>query len=205
MRIDIWADLICPWCYIGMARFDKAVSASPHHDEITVVHRSFELDPTTTGTEPVLDMLTKKYGPGAADMESRVATLAAEEGLPYRTDRDVGNTFDAHRLSHLAKSKGLQEAFIDQALKANFAEARSLFTHDSLKEIATEAGLDPTDTQQVLADPTAYAEAVRTDEQEATAIGATGVPFFVLDDRYAISGAQPTTLFTDALTQAWKR
>ncbi|WP_330277031.1 DsbA family oxidoreductase [Lentzea sp. NBC_00516] len=204
MQVEFWADVICPWCYIGKARFEKALAGFEHRAEITVVHRAFELDPTSTGVESVQDMLATKFGPRAAEMEESVAQLARDEGLEYRLDREVGNTFDVHRLLHLAGEKGIGHEVLDAVLRANFAQARSLFTPESLTEIATEAGLDAADVKTVLEDPAAYADEVRADEQRARDIGVSGVPFVVVGERVAVSGAQPVELFGRALTQAWE-
>ncbi|MFJ3901780.1 DsbA family oxidoreductase [Streptomyces sp. NPDC090025] len=200
----------CPWCYIGKARFEKGLAAFAHRDEIEVVHRSFELDPHRAKSEtgPVLEMLASKYGrtlDEARAMEAHVATNAHSEGLEYRTEgRDHGNTFDIHRLLHLAKDRGVQNALLDLAYRANFAEERSVFDDDTLVALAVEAGLDETEVRAVLADPEAYADAVRADEREAAELGANGVPFFVLDRKYGVSGGQPAELFTQALEQAWQ-
>ncbi|MFI8291166.1 DsbA family oxidoreductase [Streptomyces sp. ms191] len=210
MRVEIWSDIACPWCYIGKARFEKGLAAFGHRDEIEVVHRSFELDPNRAkgDTAPVIEMLARKYGrtlDEARSMEAHVASNAHSEGLGYRTEgRDHGNTFDIHRLLHLAKERGRQDQLLDLAYRANFAEERSVFDAETLVTLAVEAGLDETEVRTVLADETAYAEAVRADEREAAELGANGVPFFVLDRRYGISGGQPAEVFTQALEQAWE-
>ena len=157
MQVEFWADVICPWCYIGKARFEKALAGFEHRAEITVVHRAFELDPTKSGVESVQDMLAAKFGPRAAEMEESVAQLARDEGLEYRLDREVGNTFDVHRLLHLAGEKGIGQDVLTAVLHANFGQARSLFTPESLTEITTEAGLDAADVKAVLEDPAVYA------------------------------------------------
>lgn len=211
MRVEIWSDIACPWCYVGKARFEKALEAFPHREGVEVVHRSFELDPGRAkgDIQPVIKMLTKKYGMSEAQAqagEENLGTQAAAEGLAYRThDRDHGNTFDMHRLLHLAKAQGKQDELIQIFYKANFAEERSVFAEgeERLVELAVTAGLDADDARKVLADPTAYADDVRADEREAAELGANGVPFFVLDRKYGISGAQPAEVFTQALTQAW--
>ncbi|MGI5500789.1 DsbA family oxidoreductase [Lentzea sp. CA-135723] len=204
MQVEFWADVICPWCYIGKARFEKALAAFEHRAEVTVVHRAFELDPSREGVESVQDMLAAKFGPRAAEMEDSVARLARDEGLEYRLDREVGNTFDVHRVLHLAEEKGVQPQVLDAVLRANFGQARSLFTAESLTEIVVEAGLEGADVKAVLEDPAAYAEAVRADEQRARELGVSGVPFVALDGRLAVAGAQPVELFGRALTQAWE-
>ncbi|RDI21520.1 DsbA family oxidoreductase [Lentzea flaviverrucosa] len=204
MQVEFWADVICPWCYIGKARFDKALAGFEHRAEVTVVHRAFELDPNKEGVESVQAMLAAKFGPRAAEMEDSVAQLARDEGLEYRLDREVGNTFDVHRLLHLAGERGVQAEVLDAVLHANFGQARSLFTPESLTEIATEAGLDAADVKTVLEDPAVYADEVRADEQRAREIGVSGVPFVVVAGRLAVAGAQPAELFGRALTQAWE-
>ncbi|MFI8188193.1 DsbA family oxidoreductase [Streptomyces sp. NPDC085946] len=210
MRVEIWSDIACPWCYVGKARFDKALAAFPHRDRVEVVHRSFELDPgrAKDDVQPVVTMLTRKYGMSEAQAlagEDNLGAQAAAEGLPYRTrGRDHGSTFDMHRLLHLAKERGRQDALLEILYRANFAEERSVFADDErLVELAAEAGLDAGAARAVLADPAAYADAVRADEREAAELGATGVPFFVLDRTYGVSGAQPAEVFARALAQAW--
>lgn len=210
LRVEIWSDIACPWCYVGKARFEKALAAFPHRDGVEVVHRSFELDPgrAKDDVQPVLTMLAKKYGMSPAQAqagEDNLGVQAAAEGLDYRTrDRDHGSTFDMHRLLHLAKEHGLQGELVQRLYRANFAEERSVFNDDErLVEIATGAGLDDAEVRKVLADPEAYADEVRADEREAAQLGANGVPFFVLDRKYGVSGAQPTEVFERALTQAW--
>ncbi|MEV4330682.1 DsbA family oxidoreductase [Streptomyces sp. NPDC049597] len=210
MRVEIWSDIACPWCYIGKARFEKGLAAFAHRDGIEVVHRSFELDPGRAkgDTAPVIDMLAAKYGrtrDEARAMEEHVASNARAEGLGYRTEgRDHGNTFDIHRLLHLAKARGRQDQLLDLAYRANFAEERSVFDTDVLIALGVEAGLDEDEVRAVLADESAYADDVRADEREAAELGASGVPFFVVDRRYGVSGGQPAEVFTQALEQAWQ-
>ncbi|MBC9726885.1 DsbA family oxidoreductase [Streptomyces sp. TRM68367] len=210
MRVEIWSDIACPWCYVGKARFEKALRAFPHRDGVEVVHRSFELDPgrAKDDIQPVITMLTRKYGMSAAQAEAgedNLGAQAAAEGLDYRTrGRDHGSTFDMHRLLHLAKEQGRQDELLGLLYRANFAEERSVFNDDErLVELAVAAGLDADAVRTVLADPDAYADAVRADEREVAELGANGVPFFVLDRKYGVSGAQPAEVFTQALTQAW--
>ncbi|MFE2580626.1 DsbA family oxidoreductase [Streptomyces sp. NPDC059378] len=211
MRVEIWSDIACPWCYVGKARFEKALAAFPHRDQVEVVHRSFELDPGRAkgDTVDVLTMLTKKYGMSQVQAqagEDNLGTQAAAEGLAYRTrDRDHGSTFDMHRLLHFAKERGRQDELLQILYRANFAEERSVYTEgdERLVELAVEAGLDGDAAREVLADPDRYAGEVRADAREAAQLGANGVPFFVLDRTYGVSGAQPAEVFTQALTQAW--
>ncbi|EKX66375.1 DsbA family oxidoreductase [Streptomyces ipomoeae] len=211
MRVEIWSDIACPWCYVGKARFEKALAAFPHRDDIEVVHRSFELDPgrAKDDIQPVLTMLSKKYGMSEAQAQAGEHNLreqAAAEGLAYRAEgRDHGSTFDMHRLLHFAKEQGRQAELLQLLYRANFADERSVYADadDFLIDLAAEAGLDADAARKVLADPTAYADAVRADEREAAELGANGVPFFVLDRKYGVSGAQPAEVFEQALTQAW--
>jgi predicted DsbA family dithiol-disulfide isomerase len=203
MHVEIWSDIICPWCYLGKARFEAALGSFEHRDEVTVTFRSFELDPSRDAVEPLQRMLAGRYGPDAVQMEERMAGLVAAEGLGYRVDREVGNTFDAHRLLHFAREQGVENELVNALFTANFADARPLFTGDTLLEVAAEAGLDRAAAERVLADPAAYAEAVRNEEQEAAQLGATGVPFFVLDRRIGVAGGQSVEVFARALEQAW--
>ncbi|MEV5569591.1 DsbA family oxidoreductase [Spirillospora sp. NPDC052269] len=208
MRVDIWTDIVCPWCYIGQARFDAALAGFEHRDDIEVVQHSYELAPNLSPAEtgPVMEMLMSKYDMSreqAEEAEARVAGLAAAEGLPYTSDRSTGNTFDAHRLLHLAAERGLGEELRHALYRANFGGEGSVFGADALTAVATGVGLDAAEVRSVLAGD-AYADAVRHDEQTATRIGVRGVPFFVLDGRYGISGAQETTTLLEALTQAWQ-
>ncbi|MFE6283806.1 DsbA family oxidoreductase [Streptomyces sp. NPDC057877] len=210
MRVEIWSDIACPWCYVGKARFEKALAAFPHRERVEVLHRSFELDPGRAkgDVQPVLGMLAKKYGMSEAQAqaaEDNVGAQAAAEGLAYRTrGRDNGNTFDMHRLLHFAKEQGRQLELLQALYAANFAEERSVFGGDErLVEIAVAVGLAEDGVRKVLADPDAYADDVRADEREAARLGATGVPFFVIDRKYGVSGAQPAEVFGQALAQAW--
>ncbi|WP_329128871.1 DsbA family oxidoreductase [Streptomyces caniferus] len=207
MRVEIWSDIACPWCYIGKARFEAGLAAFAHRDGVEVVHRSCELDPNAPAATdvPVLDMLATKYGvtrEQAEAMEARVAEAAAGEGLDYRSDRIHGNTFDLHRLLHAAAAHGVHHTLLDAFYRANFAEARTLGDPAVLREIAVCAGLPAEEADRVLADPGAYAQEVRADEREAAELGATGVPFFVIDRRYGISGGQPAEVFRQALERA---
>ncbi|QRX91622.1 MULTISPECIES: DsbA family oxidoreductase [Streptomyces] len=207
MRVEIWSDIACPWCYIGKARFEAGLAAFAQRADVEVVHRSFELDPAAPPATdvPILDMLATKYGVSreqAEAMEARVAEAAAGEGLGYRSDRIHGNTFDLHRLLHLATAHGVQDALLTALYHANFAEARQLADPAVLTGIAVGAGVPEAEAARVLADPDAYADEVRADERAAAELGATGVPFFVIDRRYGVSGAQPADVFRQALERA---
>jgi predicted DsbA family dithiol-disulfide isomerase len=208
MRVDIWSDVVCPWCYVGKARFAKALSTFDHRDQVEVVFHSFELDPDFSREshgETNLQMLAAKYGMSpVADRqaEERVAGLAHAEGLGFNPERPVGNTFDIHRVIHLGLAKGVQRELLDAVNEAYFAQARQVFDPAVITEVAAEAGLDPAAVGEVL-DGGAYAGEVRQDEAQARQLGISGVPFFVFDMALGVSGAQPTDLFTRALDQAW--
>ncbi|WP_460545720.1 DsbA family oxidoreductase [Glycomyces halotolerans] len=207
MRIDIWSDVACPWCYVGKARFDKALAEFAHADRVEVRHRSYELDPTVSETSKVIDMLAAKFGitpEKAQENEHHLGALAEAEGLEYQAEgRDTGNTFDLHRLLHLAADRGLEAEAWRAFYTANFGERASLFDRDRMTEVAVAAGLDRDEVVAVLDDPDAYADAVRADEAEAAGLGIRGVPFFVVDGKYGVSGAQATELHAEVLEKAW--
>ena len=211
MRIEIWSDVVCPWCYIGKRRLEKALAGFEHADQVEVVYRSFELDPSAPqhGHEPTLTTLARKYGRSEAEMRQmmqHVSDTAAEEGLAFRLlDNVHTNTVDAHRLLHLALESGgpAQQRDLKEALlAAYFTRAEDVGDHAVLTAAATTAGLDAGRVAEVLSGEE-YADAVAADVAQARAYGATGVPFFVVDERYGISGAQPTEVFSQVLTQAW--
>lgn len=208
MEIEIWSDIVCPWCYIGKRRFEKALAQFPHRDAVTVTWRSFQLDPHARqqATVSLNQSLAEKYGVSVAEaerMNARVTSLAAGEGLEYRLDlARPGNTFDAHRLLHLAASKGLQGALKERLMRAYFTEGEAISDHETLARLAAGAGLDADEARATLAGD-AYAEEVRADEARAAALGISGVPFFVIDARYGVSGAQPDEVFRTALQTAW--
>jgi len=208
LQVEIWSDLVCPWCYLGRARFEQALAAFPNRHVVDVTHRSFELDPGTPRgeTTTIAQMLATKFG-GRADAvragEERLAAMTGELGLPYRIDRLHGNTLDAHRLVKLGSGHGLADDLVTRLYQANFAEGRSIFDVASLTQIGVEAGLDPVETRTVL-EASTYTDRVREDEQLAAEIGITGVPFYVLDRAYGISGAQATDVFSSVLEQVWQ-
>jgi predicted DsbA family dithiol-disulfide isomerase len=209
MRVDIWSDVICPWCYVGKARFEKALDSFAHRDEVEVVYHSFELDPSSPRgqRESNLAMLSKKFGKSPAEalaLDDQVGSLARAEGLGFDSGRPVGNTFDVHRVLHLGLDRGVQHALLGAVNEAYFAQARDVFDRDVLTEVAAGAGLDADEVGKVL-DGEAYADEVRQDELQARQIGIGGVPFFVFDMALGASGAQPAELFASALSQAWER
>jgi predicted DsbA family dithiol-disulfide isomerase len=207
MRVDFWSDVVCPWCYLGEHRFTRALADFEHRDEVEVVHRSFELDPSIphgSGT-PILQVLAAKYGLSPAqaeEAEARVAGLAAAHGLEFTVDRKMGNTFDAHRLVHLGREQGRQEEMLERLFRAFFGEGQAIYEPDVLVSLAADAGLDADRARQVLADGS-YGDAVRADEHEASSYGISGVPFCVVDMKYGVSGARTTETYTLALQRAW--
>lgn len=210
MRVDIWSDVVCPWCYVGKARFENALGSFAHRDEVEVVYRSFELDPARPAgeRETVLGMLSRKYGmppEQAREAEERVAGLARAEGLGYNSQRPVGNTFSLHRVLHLGKEQGVQHDLLAAIYRAYFAEAREIFDAPVITAVAAAAGLDAEAVRKVLDNGDAYAGDVRADENEARRLGISGVPFFVFDMTLGVSGAQAADTFSQALEQAWAR
>ncbi len=209
MRVDIWSDIVCPWCYVGKARFEKALRGFAHRDEVEVVYHSFELDPgypADKRSETNLQMLARKFGLSAAQARSadgQVAALAHAEGLGFQVERPIGNTFDLHRVIHLGLAKGVQRDLLTAMNEAYFAQARPVFDPDVITDVAAAVGLDPAAVREVL-DGDAWADEARQDESQAQQIGISGVPFLVLDMRLGVSGAQPTELFARALDQAWE-
>ena len=208
MRIDIWSDVVCPWCYLGKRRFERALEGLDDRADVQVVHRSFQLDPTRPKgqTQNRRQMLMSKYHLTAAQvqaMDARMEQTAAADGLEYhlREDGVTGNTFDAHRLLHLAAERGTQDATLERFYRAYFGEGRSLFDDESLTALAVESGLDAGEVRRVL-EGDAHAAAVTADMREAQELGANGVPFFVVDRRFGLSGAQSVEVFAQVLARA---
>lgn len=209
MKIEIWSDVACPWCYIGKRRFETALEAFPHKDSVDVQWRSYQLDPTLPehydGTE--ISYLSERKGMDpvqVAGMFAHVTEQAAGEGLNYKFDNVVvANSFNAHQLLHLAKAHGLGGVVKEALLSSHFEHGVDIGSRDALVKIGTEAGLSAADINEAL-DTDKYADNVREDIAEARAIGVSGVPFFVIDRKYGISGAQPAEVFGQALDQAWQ-
>jgi predicted DsbA family dithiol-disulfide isomerase len=210
VRIDIWSDVVCPWCYIGKRRLERALADFEHADAVEVVWHSYQLDPgaPATPTQSVAEHLGRKYGGGPENgrrMIDRVEAVAAEEGLLFRLHRaQRASTVDAHRLLHLALEQGAetQGRLKEALLSAYFVDARNVADHDTLREIATASGLDPQRVDEVLGSRE-YADDVQADIERAHAYGATGVPLFVFDGKYGVAGAQPTETFAEVLQRAW--
>jgi predicted DsbA family dithiol-disulfide isomerase len=208
VKVEIWSDVVCPWCYIGKRRFERALVDFEHRADVTLTWRSFQLDPNAPSTSQgdPLERLAAKYGMSRADAEAaqaRVTANAATEGLQFHLDRArSGNTFDAHRLLHHALTVGRQGDLKERLLAAYFVEGEAIGEREVLVRLATEVGLDELTVREVL-DSGAFSAEVRQDEQEARRIGISGVPFFVVDRAYGISGAQPPELILSTLRKAW--
>jgi predicted DsbA family dithiol-disulfide isomerase len=208
VQVEIWSDIVCPWCYLGKCRFERALTSFPHRDQVEVVYRSFELDPSAPrdATTPTIELLAARYGMTVAqaeDAQRQMEQRATEDGLTFHMDGlRSGNTRDAHRLLQLARERDRQAVLMERLHRAYFTEQASVFERASLTDLAVDVGLDRDEVCAVLAGD-AYDDAVKADEAMARSLGATGVPFFVLDRRYGISGAQPAQTIAEALDRAW--
>jgi len=209
MKVEIWSDFACPFCYIGKRRFEAALSQFPHKEKVETIFRSFELDPHAKRDtdETIYDVLAAKYGmpvEKAKDMTAQVAQQAKEVGLEYHFDTMIHtNTADAHRLAHYANAHGKMPEMIGRLLKAYFTDSLHLGDHQVLAKLAAEIGLDQEQTLAMLAGDK-YSEHVQADKQKAAALGINAVPFFVFNDKYAVSGAQPGEVFFNVLNKVWE-
>jgi predicted DsbA family dithiol-disulfide isomerase len=211
MRVEIWSDVVCPWCYVGKRRLESALATFPHADQVEIIYRSFELDPTAPkgAGQPVAEYLGKKYGGGrqaGEQMVARVAAVAAQEGLAFNYKSSIrANTTDAHRLLHLALEVGgprLQVELKERLFKAYFTDTLAVDDHLVLTDVAVAAGL-PADRVARVLESGEFLGDVLADVSQARAYGANGVPFFVIDRKVGISGAQPAEVFSKALEQVW--
>jgi predicted DsbA family dithiol-disulfide isomerase len=209
MRVEIWSDVVCPWCYVGKRRFEQALAGFAHRDEVEVLWRSFELDPSAPAELPgsQAEHLAGKYGVSlerAQEMLDSMTATAAQEGLDFRFDRmRGGNSLDAHQLIHVAAERGLQDAVKERLLRACFTEGEPVADREALVGLVAEAGLDADEARDVLA-TNRFAGQVREDELDAQRLGITGVPFFVVDRTYGVSGAQPAAVLREVLEKAWQ-
>ncbi len=208
MDVEIWSDIACPWCYVGKRRLEAALSEFEHKDQVTVTWRSFELDPTAPAAREKsgAEHLAEKYGTTvekAREMEDGMAQTAKGDGLDFHFETlRGGNTFDAHRVLHLAHERGVQDATKERFMRAYLTEGELMSDHPTLARLAGEAGLDPEEVATVLASDR-YADAVRADEQLAAGFGASAVPFFVVDRAIGASGAHPPEQLLQLLQQGW--
>jgi predicted DsbA family dithiol-disulfide isomerase len=212
MRVEIFSDVVCPWCAVGKRRFEAALGQFDHADEVEVVWRAYELDPHAPARREgdYADRLARKYGMSreqAVAANERLTATAAAEGLDFHFERaQPGNTFDAHRLLHHAREAGpgLQDALQERLFVAYFSEGAPIGEPETLVRLAAEVGLDPQECAEIL-DGTRYSDEVRTDEEAAFDLGVTGVPFFVVDGRFAIPGAQDAETILNVLRRAWTK
>lgn len=210
MKVEIWSDIMCPFCYIGKRNYEKALKQFPEKDHIEVVWKSFQLDPTITsdanGTGDVYEYLSVRKGISrdqVINMHAQVTLMAQEAGLEYHLDKTIiANSFKAHRLIQFAKQKGLGDEAEERLFYANFTEGKDFGDPIVLQEIALEIGLTKADVEDALTTEE-YADLVRGDLREAREIGVNGVPFFVFDRKYAINGAQKADAFLQALEKSF--
>lgn len=210
LRLDVWSDIACPWCYVGKRRLEAALQTWEHRNQVELVWRSFELDPSAprgrAEAVPYAPKLAAKYRMSVEDAQARIdhlVSVAAGDGLDLRFDRiRPGNTFDAHRLLHLAAERGRQDTVKERFMRGYFTDGRAIGDPDAVRELAVEAGLDEAEVVEVLGGDR-YATAVREDQALARQLGIRAVPCFVLDRRIGISGAQPVEVLRRALDEAW--
>ena len=208
MKVEIWSDVVCPWCYIGKRRFEAALAQFEHAGEVELTWRSYELDPDAprVQTEPHAERLSRKYGVSLAQVEAmnvRLIGEAKKEGLDFHLGESKGgNTFDAHRLIHLAAEHGRAGEMKERLMKAYFTEGVAIGERGELVRLAGETGLEEADVKAMLSSDR-FANDVRADEARAHEFGISGVPFFAIDEQFGVSGAQPAELLLDALRQAY--
>lgn len=208
MKVEIWSDVMCPFCYIGKRKFEAALEQFEHKDDVEVVWKSFQLQPdlVTDTTKNTLQHLAESKGwtmEYTKQATAQVVQMAKEVGLHYDFDKAVvANSFDAHRTVQYAKTKGKGDAMEEQLFKAYFVDGKNTADHQTLTQLAVSIGLSEAEVKQILADTT-YSDAVRQDIYESQQIGVRGVPFFVLGNKYAVSGAQASETFLGALRKAW--
>ncbi|CAB4664392.1 unannotated protein [freshwater metagenome] len=206
MIIDVWSDVVCPWCFIGKRRLEKALSTFAHKDEVIIRHRAFQLQPDIKTTVPTSALLSEKYNlnPSAVkEMQANVCAIADGEGLCYDLDETLsGNTFDAHRLLLWAATIGKQEELLEAMYSAYFEKSKALFSHTDLVSVALSVDIDADVVEDILLS-SKFTDEVVADQNLAVQLGITGVPFFVMDMKFGISGAQPLEAFTKTLEEAY--
>ncbi|RBP08054.1 DsbA family oxidoreductase [Rossellomorea aquimaris] len=209
MKIEIWSDYVCPFCYIGKRHLEEALHQFPERDQVEIAFKSFELDPNApVDTDmSIQEILSKKYGTSleqAKNMTDSMTKQAATVGLDFRFDTSIPtNTFDAHRLTNYAKTKGKETELTEILLHAHFTLSKHIGDKETLVRLAEQAGLDAEESQAVL-EGDEFTQDVRADEEEARQIGVQGVPFFVINRKYAISGAQPSDVFLSSIQKVWE-
>lgn len=207
MQIEIWSDVVCPFCYIGKKRLEEALAQFPDREKVKIVWRSFQLDPQSMpiGTQAYGDYLKEKKGMSEEQLEKtfqRVSQMGKSVGIDFHFEKAiVANSYHAHRLLHLAKSLGVQNEAKELLLKAHFNEGENIADHATLLRIGKQVGIAEEDINAVM-QSNQFAEEVDEDLYEAYQVGVRGVPFFVFDRKFAISGAQETALFLQTLEKA---
>jgi len=208
MIIDVWADVVCPWCFIGKRRLEKALTSFEHRDHVTIRHRAFQLQPDIKETVRTKDYLADKYLASpeqVTSMQANVCAIADGEGLCYNLDETLsGNTYDAHRLLLWAATIGKQDELLETLFSNYFEKSKGVFTHTDLIAAAITVGIDADKADDLLTS-NLFADEVISDRNLAAQLGATGVPFFVFDMKFGISGAQPLEAFTQTLQSAWEQ
>jgi predicted DsbA family dithiol-disulfide isomerase len=210
MEIQTWSDFACPWCALGFTRLDVALEQFEHADDVTVVHRSFELDPSAPPRRDITmeEALRRKYGMGPEQVaagHARLTEMGAEVGFDFHFERiQLGSTFDAHRLAQAARGSEHEHAVIAGLFAAYFTEGRLLSDHDVLRDVARTAGLDEVLIDKVLGGEL-FEREVRLDESAAQELEVTGVPYFLVDGRWPIPGAQDVVTLVTVLNRAWGR
>lgn len=208
MELEIWSDIACPWCYVGKKRMEQALAEFPHADEVNVTWRSFELDPGAPASrdESHVELIAKKYGrtvEQVEQMDAQLTAVAAADGIEMKLSGiRSGNTFDGHRLIHLAAEHGLQVEMKERLMHAYFTENALVSDHDTLLKLGTEVGLPEAEIREVLLTER-FAEEVRADERDAQNAGISAVPCFVIDRKYGASGAQDPTVLLQFLEHGW--
>jgi predicted DsbA family dithiol-disulfide isomerase len=208
MNVEIFSDVVCPWCAIGKRRFEAALEGFEHRDQVEVIWRAFELDPGAPALAEgdLATHLATKYGmtkDQAAASQERLTAMAADEGVEFRFDRARrANTFDAHRLLHYALEVGRQDELKERLFQAYFRDGEAISDHETLVRLAEEVGLDGAKVAEIL-ESGRYGDQVRADEADAHAIGVTGVPFFVIDRHFGLAGAQSPEAILEVLDRAW--
>jgi predicted DsbA family dithiol-disulfide isomerase len=208
MKVEIWSDIVCPFCYIGKRKFEKALEGFAAKDKLEIVWRSFQLDPDMEYIpgQSVHDYLGKRKGMSPVEgkrMNDAMTAIAKQVGLHYDFDKAIiNNTLLAHRLLHLAKRRGLQNQVKERLFKAYYTEGKNMGDVETLVELGEEEGLNATEIRTVL-QTDAYVLEVKQDQLRAEQIGVRGVPFFVFNNKYAVSGAQSAELFREVLEKLW--
>lgn len=205
ITVDIWSDFVCPWCWIAKKRFEKGLDAFEHKNQVTIQYHSYRLASGLT-PQPFKDALYKKFGgkSGADAMMSHVKSAGELEGLIYNFNSMLfGDTLDAHAIVKLAQQKGVGELLTEKFFKASITEGKSIFDHKGLVELANEVGVPREEANSAFSNISLKQEVLK-DEASAHAMGASGVPLFIINNKYSISGAQPIETFLSALEQVWE-